>query len=184
MDKRVTYTHFGHTKFDKENFKEIKNRPMCIKPSGGFWASRTDAKYGWKEWNENNCFSACNNNNKIVFQLSDSTRVLELHTVDDAKRMKTEYGGKNDIPNLFDIPFFMTIDFEKMKEDYDAVEYFVSDDWGLYDEMYGWDCDSILILNPDVVQQINLEKDIADEVLEDEMKDVSFVTENDKEKSL
>ena len=65
MDKRVTYTHFGHTKFDKENFKEIKNRPMCIKPSGGFWASRTDAKYGWKEWNENNCFSACNNNHRV-----------------------------------------------------------------------------------------------------------------------
>lgn len=183
MNKDVTYTHYGCTKFDKEKFRPIKNRDAFIKPYGGFWASRTDAEYGWKDWNENNCYSSCDENNRVVFKLTENARVLELHSVMDAKMMKNEYQA----PNTYGLPtfgFIDFIDFEGIAKDYDAIEFFLSDDGGLYDEMYGWDCDSILILNPDVVKQIEIEKNIADNILEDEMKDVSFVTENDKEKSL
>ena len=183
MDKRVTYTHFGSKEFNKERFRKIENRDAFNKPSGGFWASRDGAEYGWKEWNENNCFATCNENNKIVFQLAENARVLELHSVMDAKMMKNEYQA----PNTYGLPtfgFVDFIDFEGIAKDYDAIEFFLSDDGGLYDEMYGWDCDSILILNPDVVEQINLEKNIADTILEEEMKDISFKTEEGKEKSL
>lgn len=51
----------------------------------------------------------------------------------------------------------MHIDFEALMKDYDAVEVHLSEDStcgyddGLYWKMYAWDCDSILIMNPDVV---------------------------------
>ena len=46
-------------------------------------------------------------------------------------------------------------DFEKLLSDgVDAIELFISDDRELYWSLYGWDCDSILIMNPDVVREI------------------------------
>lgn len=38
-----------------------------------------------------------------------------------------------------------------MSKDYDAVEVLISEDRRLYQQLYGWDCDSILIMNPDIV---------------------------------
>ena len=47
------------------------------------------------------------------------------------------------------------IDFEKLAEQgWDAVEVKISNDMRLYWALYGWDCDSILIMNPDVVVEV------------------------------
>lgn len=50
-----------------------------------------------------------------------------------------------------------TVDFEKLIEDgVDAIEFNISNDWDLYMALYGWDCDSTLILNPDVIEVCRL----------------------------
>ena len=44
------------------------------------------------------------------------------------------------------------IDFESLSKSYDAIELHLSDsEDNLYMMLYGWDCDSILIMNPDVI---------------------------------
>ena len=47
-------------------------------------------------------------------------------------------------------------DFEKMVEDgVDAIKLNLSKgDYELYYEFYGWDCDSILIMNPDIIRPL------------------------------
>lgn len=174
----VIYTHYGHTKFEPETFEPIKNRQMFNKPWGGFWASPNDAEFGWKQWNEREQFAETRDDNKIEFTLKPNTRVLELHSVKDAEEMIQKY--KAPMPPEFDYlsqlgfggSMLINIDFEAIARDYDAIEYFISDDFGLYNTLYGWDCDSILILNKDVVvpieeRKIETEKPIADTVLED-----------------
>ena len=48
-----------------------------------------------------------------------------------------------------------TVDFEQLIANrIDAIEFNLSNDWGLYMALYGWDCDSTLILNPDVIKII------------------------------
>ena len=42
------------------------------------------------------------------------------------------------------------LDFEKLSKDYDAIE--VIDIGKFYWALYGWDCNSILIMNPDIVE--------------------------------
>ena len=51
------------------------------------------------------------------------------------------------------------LDFELLTYEYDAIELHLSEDNSrgdfmecLYWVLYGWDCDSILIMNPDVVE--------------------------------
>ena len=44
------------------------------------------------------------------------------------------------------------VDFEAlMQAGVDAVEFNLSKDYELYWALYGWDCDSILILNPEII---------------------------------
>ena len=43
------------------------------------------------------------------------------------------------------------LDFEELSKKYDAIEVWISKDSNLYFELYGWDCDSILIMNPKII---------------------------------
>lgn len=47
------------------------------------------------------------------------------------------------------------LDFEKLKEDYDAIEVLISKDSRLYWSLYSWDCDSLLVLNKDIIELEN-----------------------------
>jgi len=46
------------------------------------------------------------------------------------------------------------LDFEKIKESYDAIELLISKDQRLYYKLYGWDCDCILVLNKDAIEEV------------------------------
>jgi len=43
------------------------------------------------------------------------------------------------------------VDFESMKKDYDAIKFNYDNNPSLYWDLYGWDCDCILVLNKNVI---------------------------------
>lgn len=137
------YIHYGSNQFNKDKFQEIKNMEMN-KPQGGLWASNTESKYGWKDWCLDNDFYIEKLDNYYEFTLSNTAKILEIHSVSDLIKIPQQNKPdwyKHCIP-----------DFEAIKEKYDAIEFFLSDEPNLYFELYGWDCDSILILNPDIIK--------------------------------
>lgn len=141
------YIHYGHKNYDISRFSPIRNEEYRNKPHGGLWASRIDAKYGWKEWNEYEQFRECEEENSFKFTLSTNANVLEIHSHKDLSKVpqvkKSRFNGTC-------LP-----DFEKLLSDgFDAMELFLSEDNELYWDLYGWDCDSILVMNPDVVEEI------------------------------
>ena len=57
--------------------------------------------------------------------------------------------------NVFESQIIRIIDFELMiKNGIDVIEFNLSNDEDLYFALYGWDCDCILVLNPEVIIQI------------------------------
>lgn len=114
------------------------------KPRGGLWASDIKAKYGWKDWNKSEKFAECNKENSFTFTLSDSANVLYINSVKDLENLPKAQ-------NKFGLISWVSLDFEKLVETYDAIEVNISNDYNLYYKLYGWDCDSILIMNPDIV---------------------------------
>lgn len=50
---------------------------------------------------------------------------------------------------------FIALDFEEIKKEYDAIEVLISEDDQLYWDLYGWDCDSLLILNKDIIKELS-----------------------------
>ena len=85
--------------------------------------------------------------NSFRFKLDDNANIFCINNVDDL----------NFLPKIKDElvpPTWILLDFEELKRQYDAIEVNISNDYGLYWKLYGWDCDSILVMNSDVVVEI------------------------------
>lgn len=142
-----TYIHYGHRCFVPELFEEIKNKPSMCKPHGGLWASPVNAEFGWKDWCKENGYFVKNMGESFKFRLRYDAEVLHLRKFSDVKAMPKLKSGQ---PASWYCP-----DFEKMLADgIDAIELHISDDQKLYDALYGWDCDSILVMNPSVIELV------------------------------
>lgn len=139
------YIHYGHAAFDPNLFKPIQNDQCWVKPRGGLWASPIDTKLGWKDWCEKEEFRECIEENSFIFTLPKAN----IFVIDSVEKLK-------ELPTIAD-PVWKSIstliDFENcIKFGYDAIELNLSADRQLYWELYGWDCDSILVMNPDKIK--------------------------------
>lgn len=157
--KPVIYIHYGSEHFQPEQFNPIKNRVYpWVKPEheSGMWASPVKSNWGWKKWCIGENFHVDRLEKSFRFTLAKDARVCHLRSVDDLLKLPIIHSIYNDR----NIDLFCCIDFEKAMQDYDAIELHLTQEppmefgeLGLYYLLYGWDCDSILVLNPDVVKE-------------------------------
>lgn len=157
MMESKKYIHYGCDSFDRNLFQPIVNRERFVKPHGGLWASPVDSEWGWKDWCTSESFHTDRLSESFTFTLSENAKVIHIRSVSDL----TELPNQKPSPWFPGVCDWKCIDFEKLLADgVDAVELHLSEEDrtncgfmdGLYWELYGWDCDSILILNPDVVE--------------------------------
>ena len=149
------YIHYGSDKFEKELFMSIVNRNMINKPVGGLWASDIKADQPWEKWCIDNDFRIDKLDKNFKFTLDDSANIVEWTAKADLKQVPTQDLSGYLPEYLFDT-MGVVPDFEKMVEDgVDAIKLNLSKgDYELYYELYGWDCDSILIMNPDIIRPL------------------------------
>jgi hypothetical protein len=137
---KLELIHYGASKYDPSKIKPIKNA-RWIKPEGGLWASPQITNFGWKEWNEKERFTDISS----CFKFNYSGNILIIDSENDLNKLHYYQCDPNFI-NLF------TIDFEKLLIEYDAV--FLTEKgqretrYSSPKHLYGWDCESILIMNP------------------------------------
>lgn len=141
---KTVYVHYGNDKFHDP--RPIRNYEYYFtKPHGGFWASRKYGESTWKDWCFKEDFRVYSFDRSIEFTLKDGARVLELSDVNQLDNLpilsKEKYGGRCPTYDL---------NFEELVKQYDAIE--VTNITNLYWALYGWDCNSILIMNPDIVE--------------------------------
>jgi hypothetical protein len=167
------YIHYGSDKFDKEQFVPISNRGHWIKPIGGLWASPVDSKNNWYEWCKAEydwyelCETECDKNNggefnfvfqtymskSFTFSLKPGSKIIYISNIVDLRLLHdmdccTYLTNR---PSLYEnaIPV-ESIDFEKLLSlGYVGVE--ISLNSCTYWSMYGWDCDSIVVMDPNSI---------------------------------
>lgn len=156
---KVIYRHYGMKHFYKDNFIDIQNEDLFTKPAGGLWGSRLNLDSNstdWKRFCVREDFRLEKLNTYFDFILRDSARILTIKSIDDVidlPRYENELYN-NFMKHLNCLDHMCCLDFEKLKEDYDAIELFISEDYRLKCAFEGWDVDSILILNKDIVKEI------------------------------
>lgn len=140
------YIHYGHASFHRELFSPIRNDEYTgVKPFGGLWASAVDATWGWKKWCERENFQRHNLLVSFSFHLAPTANVFVIDSMDCLEKLPKRK-CKHDI--------WVSLDFEKIRDSgVDAIELVLSADPELYWALYGWDCDSILIMNPDIIAE-------------------------------
>ena len=157
------YRHYNSKGCDYKKFRPEKFVPIdsCTfwtkpRPGTGFWASPVDADYGWNDWCKDNMPEWIEGAEYFDFELQPDVNVLCLYTRDDLTGLMIDHpewvvdsmGTAQEI--LMGDNSMVYLDFKRMLEDgVDAVEIIIDE---LYFPLYGWDCDSILIMNPDVVE--------------------------------
>ena len=128
------------------------------KPEGGLWGSQKDAVRGWKEWCEGNEFHVERLErleHSFQFTLAESANILHLNSAADLQGLPMV------VHELVPVSMWVCLDFEKLAADgVDAIQVNISGDTtenhreGLYWKLYGWDCDSIVVLNKDIIVEI------------------------------
>lgn len=149
----MKYIHYGCKSFQRERFMPIRNRErgFITKPYGGFWASPVSTRYGWKDFCVREDFEA-DLTQFFTFTLSKKARVLKIKSFNDLAGL----------PRISVEPFEdeVYLDFESLAKRWDAIEvtfygggifHRKRKSYDLVRALRFWDCDSLLVLNPDVV---------------------------------
>lgn len=154
--KNKIFIHYGSNYFDYTIFKKIRNRDGWVKPYGGFWASSSSYNFSWKNWleveeywNSDDINFGKYKDSFFEFRLN-SDKILTIKTDEELDEIMKNYANKEGLI----YPITKCLDFEKLAKDYDAIEVIISNDYRLNRSLMSWDCDSILIFNPNIIEVI------------------------------
>ena len=151
----MTYIHFGSNKYDPTKFEAVVDTGW-IKPHGGLWVSKYKAsKFPWWVWCSQNNYTRCEKKNSFQIKLKPSARIFVINSCEDLDKLPQH---TENIYRIFAMSEQVLIDWKKLMKDYDAVEFNLSNDWGLNRKLYGWDCDCVFIMNKDIIEEVDTDE--------------------------
>jgi len=133
----MKYIHFGNDHFNINSFENIRKGGYFNKPFGGFWSSPVNSNYGWKHFCKDHNFGDLTVS--FEFELKEDTKILTIDSLYDLKQICSQ---------------FIDIDFASILEDYDAIyltEKGFKETHLSTPNLYGWDCETLLVLNKNVI---------------------------------
>lgn len=155
MPENQVYRHYGSDKFDHALFIPVTNEPVINKPSPhtGLWASPlVDNTTDWADWCEGESFNTERLATWFDFRLKPGARIAVIKRLDDMGKYPLQPPYRDD--EWWKHLSNRQLDYEKMAENYDAILYWESGCMHGTTAWNPWDCDSLLVLNPDVVKEI------------------------------
>lgn len=147
----IIYKHYfkaPNDSFDKSKVSKITNRLHFTKPAGGFWGARADED-SFYEWDPEYVSESWCLTNPFYFKIKPGSNILPIRDKCDLEYLPKING------TAFSSHDEIHLDFERLALIHDAIELRCIDK--LYYELYGWDCNSILILNRDIIIPCNEE---------------------------
>lgn len=140
----ITYGHGN--RFSLKKFHPVKNE-FHPKPIGGLWGSPSHSVHGWRNWCINNHWPQDWNQ---FFEYTLDGNILTIDQMADLTRLP----WREPFPNLF-YPDYETL----LKRQHIDALYLTANGvrathctWPRH--LNGWDCESILVLNPAIVHPI------------------------------
>lgn len=159
--------HYGDDRYRPDSFVPIKNKAF-IKPIGGLWASPKGSQFGWKPWCESEDFHVERLKDSFIFQLDKKAKICTIDSLNDLMNLPTQNLLDADGYTRItlrrsletDLLFnrFIPLDFEKIAKKYDAIYLTWKGQcetrYSISVSLYGWDCESVLILKPKHIHEL------------------------------
>lgn len=159
----------GKKELNKEMFKPIKNGIGSIKPKGGLWASpyypNDEYISGWHKWCSNEMDSWLSNDS-VILELKNNTRMFTINNQNDLIKFISIVGiAEDEVLLRMGLKMLIYPNFEKASQLFDVIYLTEEGEWKTrfvsnqcdYN-LYGWDCESILILNFDCIKKWKYKK--------------------------
>jgi hypothetical protein len=146
----LTVIHYGQKQYHPHLLKSVKNNSW-VKPRGGLWTSPINSNWGWKDWCNSESFRLCDDKNSFKLKFKTNTKILVIDSLAD-------------LINLPKINVNYSISLKKEYPDFELLSTVCDAIWltekGMTEthlsyplSLYGWDCESVLIINKDCCYQ-------------------------------
>jgi hypothetical protein len=155
----MTMRTYGKEKFDREKFLAPVNSGWIKPDKGGLWTSpvRLDEETGtfttgWLEWCLSEDFRPETLKTYFEFKLDPQSRIAKIDGVEDLNNLMSEHMDRSQM--TLERMWRQVLDFEAMAYHFDAIYLTDKGQWDTRFSdpgLYGWDCESVLILNPEIV---------------------------------
>lgn len=145
--KTKVWRHYGDDSYDEAKFKPAEHE-VFIKPKGGLWVSPVDSSWGWIDWCEAEDYGHSKASPYFDIMVRPETRMIVIDSLADAASK---------------LPWVRADGFMRFRwPDWRAV---IMDGWDMIvltergqeetrfgePSLYGWDCESAVILNPEII---------------------------------
>lgn len=156
------YRHYGSDVFHPEYLSRPLNSNH-IKPSRGLWASPFASNHNWYQFCTEEHFQEESLDIYFDFMLKSDAKILRIETVKDLFDTVHKYTGQamSKLERQIYVPYesekylYVYPDWAYISAIYDGVEVKIGDRWSdFYFYLYGWDVDTLVVWNPEVVRVI------------------------------
>lgn len=146
---------------------EYKNQYGEENYLGCFWASPVNTNYSWKDWCEEEQFNLDKFKQFQTFTLKETANICTIDSMESLKEFMKKYTkyryfdeNNNQILKDFTDEYLdrwlwrrFIFDWNKVLHDYDGMEISHDFNFNLMHNIFNtWDCDSICIWNPDIIE--------------------------------
>ncbi len=150
--------HYGAKSYKRDLFKSISDIPFSNKPDGGLWTSVIGSEYGWKEWCEENSFGKLDSSFELEFEGS----VMKIDSIADMNRLPWINSNGIDIDFVsfqalcvptfyYDAIHLTMLGEERTRFPISTMKERERSKFSLTRSLYGWDCETVLIMNPNSI---------------------------------
>lgn len=134
----LTVIHYGAKRYQPHLIRPIENSGW-IKPKGGLWTSPINSKWGWKDWCKSENFRDCDEMNSFKLKFKPDTKIILIDGLDDLLNLP-KYIIEEKYPDFALLAAICDAIWLTEKGQHEThLSYPMS--------LYGWDCESILIIN-------------------------------------
>lgn len=145
--------HYGSDCFLLDRFEQVKNNAIR-KPDGGLWTSPAGSEWGWREWSMHNGYRL--ERLDKFFEVWIKGRIYKIDTVEDMLSMPWVAMDSS-------YAYLKSPDYEFMRSSgIDAIWLTVNGERGTRlsfpHNLYGWDCETVYIMNPDIILEKSEER--------------------------
>lgn len=156
----VHYTEDKSFELRPITVKNAGSKGIWCKPEGGLWASPLDSEFGWQAWCRAEDFSDTEKQLRVILDI-DIGNFITINSQDDLSQLPWYH--------LAGLNLVEAIDFEQLAAGgVDGVYLTEQGQWATRfsfpRSLYGWDCESLLILNERCIKHYQVVKDAAEEM--------------------
>ena len=156
----MRYIVLGKTELKEELFNKDLTNNGINKPKGGLWSSpyNKDTISGWYQFCKEQNFIKADNTVGVIFTLKEEARIYTIDTKEDLDNLANKYP----IVVKENLRYNFMIDYTKVSKDYDAIYLTDKGQWATRfsrpNTLYGWDCETLLVLNFIAIDLDSMEK--------------------------